>query len=178
MKCINNTHWCTYVSPPSPYMKRWLRQQSAIYYVHNYENTVISGIFYCHLKIKQKEIYGKTVSKTYTLLSIRKILRSSIPKNRQFRTRKQQSFHFQKSHRHFVTENLQKPSLYWTVHQRTITKRKFEIKICLIYIFFLPKIGNTVFDLGKNFFFLFLFIFSNKKFEVCLAPCRMLKKRF
>ena len=167
-----------YVCVPTLTVYETMIASTVRYILHNYENTVISGIFYCHLKIKQKEIYGKTVSKTYTLLSIRKILRSSIPKNRQFRTRKQQSFHFQKSHRHFVAENLQKPSFYWTVHQRTITKRKFEIKICLIYIFFLPKIGNTVFDLGKNFFFLFLFIFSNKKFEVCLAPCRMLKKRF
>ena len=48
-----------YVCVPTLTVYETMIASTVRYILHNYENTVISGIFYCHLKIKQKEIYGK-----------------------------------------------------------------------------------------------------------------------
>ena len=50
------------------------------------------------------------------------------------------------------TLKINKPLLYI---KEQLPKRKFQIKICLIFIFIFPKIRKIVFDLdkGKNCFF-------------------------
>ena len=67
------------------------------------------------------------------------------------------NFIFSKNHRDLKTFYLIFKTFF--IHQRTIAKNEFEIKI-ILKKFFLPKMSKTVFDLYKGKIFVLKFLFS------------------